>query len=392
MDWNKDKFLDFLEKYNQHTATAEEKAYVEACYHYFETQTNYTDHLEEKAVDELENRIFRQIEKERNPQPVKLIVHKNGNAARYIAAAIILIVAAASILIFNNNKLSFIKNDIAANSIAPGKNIASLILPDGSAYLLSDSRQQYDLISKGILHTANKEGFLVYDPLAKLARPAIKIHEIRTPNGGQYKVILPDGSKVWLNAASSLKFPNEFDQNIREVQLIGEAYFEVTGTQKNGKNKDWPFIVKSRKHSTSVLGTKFNISAYPDDNFDQVTLIEGKVKIHANNVKSTTSDYTLKPNQQATINNIVDIQDVKYAADANAWQQGNFNFSNKDLIQVMRMVSRWYDVDVDYNQLPDKKLNGAISRSVPLNDLLRLLEKACNIQFKIEGRTVYVIK
>ncbi|SMC68362.1 FecR family protein [Pedobacter nyackensis] len=391
MDWNKDKYLALLEKYNQNTASPEEKAYVEACYQYFEVQSNYTDQLDEEAADQLGQSIFNRIERERKPSFAKLILHRSKDAVRYISAAIILIVAAAAILLYTYQSSST-KDNASEAPILPGKSIASLVLPDGSSYLLSDAQKQEDLISKGILHISNKEGFLEYDPLAKVAPAAIKIHEIRTPNGGQYKVILPDGSKVWLNAASSLKFPNEFNESTREVELIGEAYFEVTGTQKNGKNKNWPFLVKSQKHSTSVLGTKFNISAYPEDNFDQVTLLEGKVKIHASNAVGTAADYTLKPNQQATINDKVSVRDVAYATDANAWQQGNFSFSNKDLVQVMRTISRWYDVEVDYHNLPDKKLNGAISRSVSINDILRMVEKTCSIQFKIEGRKVYVVK
>lgn len=392
MDLNKDKFLAFLEKYNQNTANPEEKAYVEAYYQYLETQPNYTDQLDEQSANQLEKNIFNRIKKAKKPSFTELIIHSSKDAIRYISAAIILVVAATAILLYTHHYSSVTKTAALASSITPGKSIASLILPDGSSYLLSDTQKQEDLISKGILHTSNEEGFLEYNPLAKLAHTALKIHEIRTPNGGQYKVILPDGSKVWLNAASSIKFPNEFSENIREVELIGEAYFEVTGTQKNGKNKDWPFIVKTTKHNTSVLGTKFNISAYPEDNFDQVTLLEGKVKIHANNTFSSIADYTLRPNQQATINDKVSVQNIPDATDANAWQQGNFSFSNKDLIQVMRTISRWYDVEVDYHNLPDKKLNGAISRSVPINDILRMVEKACSIQFKIEGRRIYVVK
>lgn len=208
---------------------------------------------------------------------------------------------------------------------------------------------------------------------------------IETPKGGQYQVDLPDGTKVWLNAGSLLRYPTNFTGKIRSVELTGEAYFEVA------KNAHKPFKVLSKNQVVEVLGTHFNISSYTDDISVKTTLLEGSVKVLSSKVNQTK---LLKPGQQSDINytnNAFFIKSVN-TDEVIAWKNGYFLFSDEDLKSIMARFARWYNVDVEYQgDVDNLRFGGMVSRSKDLTQALKVVEQAGNVKFKIEGRRVIVM-
>lgn len=200
--------------------------------------------------------------------------------------------------------------------------------------------------------------------------------------GGQYKLTLPDGSKVWLNAASSLKYPVVFIGNERKVEITGEAYFEIA------KDESKPFKVLLNNMEIQVLGTHFNVNGYTDEEMIKTTLLEGKVKVLA----SGQTKYLL-PGQQAQLKssgNIAVTNEVNLEETV-AWKDGNFQFENSDIKAVMRQLARWYDVDVSYKGNINKHFIGSISRNVKLSQVLSMLQQTGEIKFKIEGKNLIVM-
>jgi len=272
-------------------------------------------------------------------------------------------------------------------TISPGSNRAVLTLTNGSKKSLDDS--QYGEIARqqnvDIVKTA--AGLLIYklNDMGNTLKPQNSVNPtnaITTLRGGQYRIILSDGTKVWLNAASCLKYPVAFTGGERKVQLVGEAYFEVA------KNPSKPFFVQTANQQIRVLGTHFNVNCYPDENVIETTLAEGSISIAD---KANRSVATLKPGQQS-INNLGKINIVRNAnvSEALAWKDGKFQFRNTDLATIMRQISRWYDVDVKYQDtVPRGNYTGRISRNVPISQILQIL-KTSGINFTIYGRTIIV--
>lgn len=297
---------------------------------------------------------------------------------RLVAAAILLISCSAALLFYNNYKSG--SANFYANDIAPGKNKAILTLADGSKIALDDAAQGQIASQAGIKITKTATGQLVYEiNPASNAVAATAYNTISTPAGGQYQVKLPDGTSVWLNAASSLKFPASFGAlKERRVTLSGEGYFEVT------RNKHQPFIVATDNQEVQVLGTHFNISAYDDDNNTKTTLLEGSVSINHNTL--------LKPGQEA-INSGNSIQvDETDTEEAVAWKNGKFRFSNENIKDLMRKLSRWYDVEIIYDgQMTNKDFSGSVSRFAHISKILDVLQSTNTVHFKVEGRRVTVM-
>lgn len=319
-------------------------------------------------------------------KPKKKAHSMAGLVMRYAAAAILLImVFGGSYIYLRKNRpqhLTF-KNH-PKNDALPGSDKAVLTLANGAKIILNTAKNGV-LASQGktVLNKA-KGNILVYQAPQNLNNTALKAeyNTIATPKGGQFQVILPDGSKVWLNAASSIKFPTAFTGNERKVTITGEVYFEVT------KNKAMPFRVVSGKQTIEVLGTHFNVCAYSDESQIKTTLVEGSVKLY-----SGTQTALLKPSQQAIVANNVDVPiKVKEVdtEDALAWKNGIFEFESADIALIMRQAARWYNVDIDYEgKLPLKKFTGSISRNVNLSELLNIL-KYTGVNFKITGKTIIV--
>jgi ferric-dicitrate binding protein FerR (iron transport regulator) len=263
--------------------------------------------------------------------------------------------------------------------ILPGGNHAILTMADGSQIVL-DSIQDGN-ISNGTATISKQGGLLVYDGSFSKKNAPIAFNTLITPRGGQYKIVLADGSKVWLNASSSLHFPTSFTGKERDVDLTGEAYFEIA------KNKKKPFHVNVNGYRVEVLGTHFDVNAYADEGAIKTSLLQGSVKIKKGNIIGM-----LKPGQQGVLaKNGTSIEIKK--TDMNevvAWKNGLFQFDGADIKSVMRQIGRWYDVEILYvGKVPDRRFEGKISRDAQLSDVLRILELS-NVKFKVQGKKILV--
>lgn len=281
------------------------------------------------------------------------------------------------------------------NDVQPGCNKAILTLADGSSIVL-DSAGNGTLTTQGNTRILKLSGgSLAYQrsPGASTIPDAGPVfNTISTPRGGQYQVVLPDGSKVWLDASSSLRFPTAFGKDLREVQLVGEAYFEVA------PNPGKPFRVRvmagpsgkgEELQHVEVLGTQFNIMAYTDESAVKTTLVEGAVRVGA----ATGVPVQLKPNDQAQLLassglHVVDDADVDAAV---AWKNGYFDFNKANIETIMRQLARWYDVEVSFrgNGGRDRLFYGGIQRNLPLTAVFEILERS-GVQFSIDGKKVVV--
>jgi len=306
-----------------------------------------------------------------------------------IAAAVLIFFFGGSLVFLLHKKHeSFDSNKLAQapkSIIVPGSTKASLILANGNVVYLQN-------VNNGLLAKTNfgnvvktRNGQILYDTRANVKANGKQVgyNTLTTPRGGVYQVVLPDGTNVWLNAASSITYPIAFTGNERDVKLNGEAYFEVA------KNKKKPFYVNINNVRVRVLGTHFNIAAYNDDNNITTTLLEGSVQVTKNKSLSL-----LKPGQQADISNSSDNIVVSEANinNAIAWKNGYFVFDDDDIAGIMRKVSRWYDVDIEYHgTFTDQKFGGTYYRSKSIDELLHHLEKISNINFSITGRRIIVM-
>jgi ferric-dicitrate binding protein FerR (iron transport regulator) len=210
-------------------------------------------------------------------------------------------------------------------------------------------------------------------------------NKITTPRGGQYQVTFSDGTKVWLNAASSIRFPVVFTGKYRKVEITGEAYFEVA------KNKAMPFKVKANNSEIEVLGTHFNVSAYNDEAEIKATLLEGKVKVSALD-SDNKLPAVLEPGEQAAINKEGKI-DIKNNADTEevmAWMNGYFQFKSADLKTILRQIARWYDVDIEYKGNANMLFTGQLTRNENVSKVLSKLALTGEVHFKIEGKRIIV--
>lgn len=303
----------------------------------------------------------------------------------WAAASIILALAAGAWLWTVNNK-NIPQPDMTARTveIAPGKAGAILTLADGSEVLL-------DSLGNGVIAQQNgasvvlTNGQLAYAPAENIAGE-IAFNRISTPRGRQFQVALPDGTQVWLNAASSIRYPTVFSGKERQVEVTGEAYFEVA------KNISMPFRVNvNSKAEITVLGTHFNVNAYDNEKAIATTLLEGSVRVSSG---GHAQDVILRPGEQARVANAA-TAGIKVIANADidktiAWKNGLFHFEGATLAEIMRQLERWYDIEVVYEKdVPDIEFEGEMTKDVSLNGLLVMLGKT-DIRFRIEGRKLIV--
>lgn len=261
-----------------------------------------------------------------------------------------------------------------AQVIGPGTNKAMLTLADGSTVTLDSNGNQQ--LQQGNTAISQHGGQLQYHAGANPGNASF--NTLSTPRGGQFRLTLPDGSRVWLNAASSLTYPTAFAGSERKVEVLGEAYFEIAA------NAQQPFIVKVRgKQEIKVLGTSFNINAYADEPYISTTLTQGAILV--NNTK-------LAPGQQAQSSpaNLLKIVDHVNTEQVTAWKNGLFNFSDANLYTVMRQLERWYDITVEFKgELPDKEFRGKMQRSLTLQQVLEGLGEM-GVHFTLKGRILTV--
>ncbi len=311
-------------------------------------------------------------------------------------AAVFVCIVGAGLAYFLNYKDTFSVNNKLANNkeihdVDPGDNKAVLILSDGSSVELEDASDG-NLASQG--HTQikkNSNGEVVYSSSSSLDEKTERslYNTLVIPKGGHYRLVLPDGTKVWLNSSSSLKFPVEFTENRREVELQGEAYFEVAKAYLNNKVRK-PFIVKSKTQEIEVLGTWFNVNAYADENKVNTTLLEGSVRITS---AKTGESRIITPGEQMQLSPTGNMH-VKQEVDTEeilAWKNNMFYFNNTELKVIMRQLSRWYDIDIDYSGMPEnRRFNGVLSRDSKLSQVLKIMEASSNLKFKIYEEKVTI--
>ncbi len=324
-------------------------------------------------------------------QPVAKVVALYKKWLPKVAAAAILFTSLATMFIITRRPSTPVavltskntKAVVAKNEILPGNNKALLTLSDGSVVALDDTKNGI-VARQGKTNVAKNNNQVIYNaPDVTGAAPVeITFNTIATPNGGQYQVVLPDGSKVWLNAASSLRFPTSFSGAERKVELTGEGYFEVA------KDAAHPFHVQVSNTEITVLGTHFNVMGYNNEAALKTTLLEGAVKISYGNMAKI-----LKPGQQAKVENSNDGIEVINAdtEQAVAWKNGSFLFVNEEIKSIMRQLSRWYDIDVSYEGKEKQRyFSGEVSRSVTLAQALKILDFS-NIKFRINDKKIAVI-
>jgi transmembrane sensor len=350
-------------------------------------QEYFSRHIEEGSTIQsaISNRVLKGIhDKLETQQPVKKAPVVKMAFVRMAIASVIAAVLFFSIYFLSHKGQSdkVANRELAATSVqqvaevAPGTDGAILTLSDGSKILL-DSLNNGALKEDNGLKITKKGNQIIYDELK--AKSEMVYNTMSTPRGRQFQLVLSDGSKVWLNAASSIRFPTVFNGNERKVQVTGELYFEVA------KNPSKPFKVVTNGTEIEVLGTHFNVDSY--DDVIKTTLLEGSVKVKAGNRTGF-----LKPGQQAQTStgadirtsNTVDLEQVM------AWKNGRFAFENVNLETIMNQISRWYDVDVVYpDKIPNRSFTADISRNTNLSVFLKVLEES-GIRFRIEGKKLIV--
>ncbi|OQP61939.1 hypothetical protein A3860_30045 [Niastella vici] len=307
-----------------------------------------------------------------------------------VAAAILIIALSASIVYYfihqkpkKDLPVAVQQKALPVKDLAPGDNKATLQLGDGSVMVLDSANTGEITRQDNTAIIKTEDGAIAYTGTG--SQSAIFYNILSTPRGGQYHVTLPDGTGVWLNAASSLRYPTAFKGKTRDVELTGEAYFEVA--KAYDKKERLPFIVHVKQMQVEVLGTHFNIMAYDNEKTLNTTLLEGKVKVYKGNKSSL-----LSPGQEIQLSDqgefrMIPNADVDLAV---AWKNGYTSFKNMDITGIMRQIERWYNVDVEYDGvMPHRTFSGEVPRSAGLSQLLQILQ-ASNISFSIEGRKIKV--
>jgi transmembrane sensor len=386
----KEEFLALYEKYMSGQCTADEKKLLDT---YRDEMTLAEEGWDDDLVKEedVRTRIWQRLNDHR-----KIVQLPSRKVAKYrwlqVAAVFVAVLFAGIFFIQRkkNHETGTVKlTNKEQKTILPGGNKAYLTLANGSRIVLDDAQTGKLATRPGVTVSKTGNGMLVYhftnsnNNTAAATTP--EFNTITTPRGGQYQVVLEDGTRVWLNAASSIKFPQAFTGVTREVELTGEAYFEVA------KNKAKPFIVQANGTKVQVFGTHFNINAYGDNNNVTTTLLEGSVRM-----SSGSSAVMLAPGQQgdAATNGAsikVSPADIQQTM---AWKNGLFIFHDLNITEVMKQVGRWYDVDVEYrdDEVKNNEFGGTISKYKNINELLDVMVLTRSIHYKIEGRRVIIMK
>ena len=356
-----------LQRYLEGNASKEEIILIEQWYQdRADTgEFGWTEGERESRVQAIEKRLLAQIGG-RKVVPMRWIVSA--------AAVVLLAVAGAYLLFFERTNVA---PPVAAryhNDVNPGRNSAVLTLAGGKTVVLNDSTPGVIGRQGGAMVT-HDSGRLVY---AAAGGGEMVYNTLTTQKGNQYHLTLPDGTRVWLNASSSITFPSVFSGKQRQVSINGEAYFEVA------KNEQQPFVVKQGDMNVEVLGTSFDVNGYGDEGSSKTTLLEGKVRVDGS---------VLAPGQQAVVGKTgVSVLDGADIDEVMAWKNGVFAFKDAGIEAIMQQVERWYDVEVVYKAKIKTHFVADIPRDVPLSQLLKLLEETDQVHFSIDGKKVTVTK
>jgi ferric-dicitrate binding protein FerR (iron transport regulator) len=402
MDAN--QFSDLLQRYRLGTCSDEEKEWVEGWYN--EWRSDLYNPLTEEEEETAGQRIYSHVQEEIASATVERTIPITRNKLIWWVAAGTMLLMATAGYFLSTHKSDRVPKIIETSTpqtrpVMPGGNKALLTLGDGSVIVL-DSAANGALTRQGKTIVLKKQdGELIYESQHNGNQDAVAWNTISTPRGGQYQVVLPDGTKVWLNAVSSLRFPAGFTGSERVVQLTGEAYFEVKPLTPKGVNEKMPFVVKivtsdGNEAEVKVLGTHFNINAYDDEPAIKTTLLEGSVKVSAIPVRpghpGNRQSAMLKPGEQISISQSQLSQPIPVQTEeAVAWKDGRFVFNEAGVETVMREIARWYDVDIVYaGKVPAEKFEGEIPRNSNITEVFKILELS-NVHCKIEGRKITVL-
>jgi len=366
----KKEILELLDRYDKGLCTPEEQLQVDNWY--LEQARQNQEYTGPEDLDAVKQRIYN-----------RLVKRKTNYKSYGIAAAIIIFLGFASLAYFLRDYEKRSLTATAIKEIAPGRNNAIIKLGDGKLIRLDELAVGEKRTAGGMIIEKTGDGTVKYtrNPDNKNIGPNSELNVITTPKGGQYQLILPDGTNVWLNAASELSYPISFKgMKERKVTLSGEAYFEVA------KDVLHTFKVYNHEQIVSVTGTHFNVCCFSHEP-TVTTLSEGSVNVYQLSTKQTQS---LKPNQQSNLTQTgINVSTVN-PADFTAWKDGNFVFNQTPIRLALQQIARWYDVEFDMKNLPDKTLNGEISRQVNLSEMLGTIEKVSGVKFTTAGRRIMV--
>ena len=356
--------------------------------------------LKQEMLDTIRQRIAREEQRQEAgfptldrafPKPGRVLGMKRLTFAG-VAAIFLVIAAGAVILLLQGKANSRLASHPPVSSLSkdplPGSDKAVLTLDDGSTILLDSARTGSLALQGSTRVLKSKDGRLQYEPGAGNRPGQVSYNTLATPKGGQYKLVLPDGSQVWLNAASSIRYPTVFTGTERKVEVAGEAYFEIA------KNAAMPFKVlvdhqlkAANPMEITVLGTQFNVNAYSDEETIRTTLLEGSVK-----VARGAASGILKPGQQSRLQENGEMAWIPNAdiEKVMAWKNGVFEFGDENLQTILRQVARWYNVEVVYEgAIPSDRFTGRVSRSTSLSGVLKILQLS-DIRFKVENNKIIV--
>lgn len=388
-------FRQLLDKYLTHSLSSSEREELYNLLRNEEYTAELQQHMDEQAaagiIDieedlQLRTLIFQRIQQKKNEAAVISLQTKNklslGSRLRIkriaVAASIIIALATIGYFVIPNRTeeppTAQSQDQRFKNDVNPGGYKARLTLADGTVVVL-DSVVNGELAKQGGTVVLNKDGQLVYD--VQHTTKDVLYNTLSTAKGEIYTTTLSDGSKIWLNSASSIRFPVSFTGSERRVEITGEAYFEVA------KDPAKKFIVTGNGITTEVLGTHFNVNTYADEATSKVTLLEGSVRIN--------NSVTIKPGQQAQVAGSISVNSNVNVDEVMAWKNGFFQFNSSSIESVMRQIMRWYDVEVAFEGKVTEKLGGEIPRNVPLSSLLKMLERTGLVEFRIEGKKVTVM-
>lgn len=384
-----DNLISAINKYFEGTATPEEKEQINRWYSSFndevvEVPSNNLN-MEEEIDTRLKLRLTEMMDNSYEKEIKVYTLRKRLLLRIASAAAVIFIISiGAYFYLHRPTDIQVVKKvKPLKEGIVRFENKVILTLQDGSRISLTDAAKGEVIRQNGFTITKIADGQFVYNLLNSSGAkdPNLALNKIETPKGGQVRVKFPDGSQVWINAASSVRFPVLFSNSEFNTDLNGEAYFEVT------PNKSRKFRVRSGRQITEVLGTRFNIKAYLDEPFISTTLLEGSIRITD---LTNNNSQLLKPGQQVRLEKTLNVLDTE-ARDAIAWTEGYFQFNNADIKTVMRELERWYGITVRYeDELPKQKFEGAIDKKLSLQQVLGILEKS-EVHFRIKGKEVVVM-
>ncbi|WP_129715446.1 FecR family protein [Pedobacter sp. SYP-B3415] len=374
----REEYILLYEKYVSGKCTPEEKQRFEAYADKIDLENYSWDEQLLGNEQDFKTRVYGRLS-----ETIEQTYRKRLKRQRLMAAAAAFLIMSLTVFLYQQSRLPSARTAAGQAAIKPGTNTAILTLADGSTVVLEKSANGIVANQGQVEITRNGKGEIIYNDDLNAQAPSGNVYNIiSTPKGAETQLVLADGTKIWLNAASSVRFPIAFSGGKRLIELSGEAYLEVA------EDKTKPFMISVGGTEIEVLGTKFNVNAYAEKPAVATTLVQGSVRF-----KSGNNERILKPGQQglAHRNGKLDIKAADMT-DVLAWKNGLFVYNGANIKEIMDDVSRWYNIDVEYTgQTENKNFDAKMNRTDDIRDLLKNMELTGTIKFKIEGRRVTVM-